>query len=184
MAGTGILALDMAAACGWAFAPKSALLEWPLTDLEWNASGKPDGIESGFEMFDGKKGNGRLFVVFESWVRGQIQLRNPGLVVFESRQGFQRQAYSSHVKRAMGMASTVERVCFELEVRCAEVPPSSVKKSWTDNGRATKDEMIEKAQERGFNVLDDNEADALAILNHVVLRTLANMRHAKAKAGD
>lgn len=40
-----------------------------------------------------------------------------------------------------------------------------IKTFWTGKGNASKDAMIAAAKERGFNPLDDNEADALAILH-------------------
>lgn len=44
-----------------------------------------------------------------------------------------------------------------------------VKKAWTGAGDASKDGMVAEAKRRGFRPSDDNEADALAILNVAVL---------------
>ena len=44
----------------------------------------------------------------------------------------------------------------------------TVKKAWTGKGNATKDDMIAEAERRGMKVIDDNHADALAILAYGV----------------
>ena len=41
----------------------------------------------------------------------------------------------------------------------------SIKRAWTGKGNASKDEMIAAAIKRGFDPVDDNEADALAMLH-------------------
>ena len=41
----------------------------------------------------------------------------------------------------------------------------TVKKAWTGKGNAKKAEMIAAARQRGIKVVDDNEADAVAILS-------------------
>lgn len=45
-----------------------------------------------------------------------------------------------------------------------------IKKNWTGKGNAKKPEMIAAAQARGFRPVDDNEADALAILHLAITR--------------
>ena len=42
----------------------------------------------------------------------------------------------------------------------------TVKKHWTGRGNAKKHEMIEVARTKGFHPVDDNHADALAILSY------------------
>jgi Holliday junction resolvasome RuvABC endonuclease subunit len=59
---------------------------------------------------------------------------------------------------------TLAAVCEELHVKCTGIPVGTIKKFATGNGRATKEEMIATARSHGFNPIDDNSADALAIL--------------------
>jgi Holliday junction resolvasome RuvABC endonuclease subunit len=55
-------------------------------------------------------------------------------------------------------------VCEEHGIRCAGIPVTTIKKFATGKGNASKEEMIAAARSRGFNPVDDNSADALAIL--------------------
>lgn len=55
--------------------------------------------------------------------------------------------------------------CEENKVPYQSVPVGEIKKFWTGKGNASKDGMIEAARLRGFDPVDDNEADALAILH-------------------
>lgn len=54
-----------------------------------------------------------------------------------------------------------------------EVPVKDLKKFTTDNGNASKDEMVAAVNERwGYSITDDNEADAVA-LHHYYREVLA-----------
>ena len=54
------------------------------------------------------------------------------------------------------------------------VPVGTIKKHATGKGNASKAMMIEAAQARGYRPVDDNEADAIAIL-HWALETKGGM---------
>ncbi len=61
--------------------------------------------------------------------------------------------------------ATLTAWCEERSIPYEGVPVGTIKKSWTGNGAAKKDAMIAEARKRGYEVIDDNEADALAILD-------------------
>jgi Holliday junction resolvasome RuvABC endonuclease subunit len=44
-------------------------------------------------------------------------------------------------------------------------PVGAIKKYWTGNGSASKELMISMCRQRGYQPRDDNEADAIAMLN-------------------
>lgn len=48
---------------------------------------------------------------------------------------------------------------------CRRLEIGTIKKNWTGNGSAKKHQMISEAESRGFTPKDDNEADALAVLD-------------------
>lgn len=48
------------------------------------------------------------------------------------------------------------------------VPVGTIKKSFTGNGRASKQMMIDEAIKRGHKPEDDNEADAIALAYYVI----------------
>ena len=43
------------------------------------------------------------------------------------------------------------------------VPALTIKKYWTGSGRAKKADMIAEAQKRGYDIVDDNQADSVAL---------------------
>lgn len=63
-----------------------------------------------------------------------------------------------------GFMYCLATVCEEFGIRCTGIPVTTIKKHATGNGKATKEDMIKAARNGGFNPLDDNEADSLAIL--------------------
>lgn len=62
------------------------------------------------------------------------------------------------------MAHLVEW-CETNGIPCEGYPVGTIKKRWTGSGNASKDAMIAAARQRGYEVSDDNEADALAMLS-------------------
>ena len=65
-----------------------------------------------------------------------------------------------------GYLATLQAFCCEKNIKLVPVPVKTVKKHWTGNGNAGKPLMIAEANRRGFQPVDDNEADALAILDY------------------
>lgn len=63
-----------------------------------------------------------------------------------------------------GLMATLQKWCEVRRVPYEGVPVGTIKKFWTGKGNATKEAMIAEAVRRGFEVDDDNEADAVALL--------------------
>jgi len=59
----------------------------------------------------------------------------------------------------------LQLVALDKKIELQGYAVGTIKKFWTGAGNAKKEDMIEEAARRGFNVLDDNQADALAILH-------------------
>ena len=70
-----------------------------------------------------------------------------------------------HLRHSIALASVVELFAEEHKVPLQEVPPSTLKKHATKKGNASKEEMIDTAQEKwpDITIQDDNHADALLI---------------------
>mgnify|MGYP000895631597 CR=1 FL=1 len=66
-----------------------------------------------------------------------------------------------------GLMGEVESWCEAHGVPYAGVPVGTIKKGWVGKGNANKADMIAEAENRGFEVDNDNEADALALMWHV-----------------
>ncbi len=73
--------------------------------------------------------------------------------------------YAAHVYG--GLEASLGMWCVDNYIPYEGVPVGTIKKNWTGKGNASKVEMIDEAIRRGYNVRNDNEADALAILHTV-----------------
>jgi Holliday junction resolvasome RuvABC endonuclease subunit len=63
-----------------------------------------------------------------------------------------------------GFMYILAAVCEEKRIKCIGIPVSTIKKTATGNGHASKEDMIVFAKRCGFNPVDDNAADSLAVL--------------------
>ena len=64
-----------------------------------------------------------------------------------------------------GFTATLGTWCEKHGVPMEAYPVGAIKKHWTGAGNASKEAMIAAAVRRGFKPIDDNEADALAMLD-------------------
>lgn len=108
---------------------------------------------------------GPTFARFEAWLRATIKLHAPALVAFEApilprTRVFQKQRA---IRLSYGFAASVERVCSELNLRCIECHPSTVKVRLAGHGTARKHHMVAAAGRLGFDVVTDHEADAIGV---------------------
>lgn len=63
-----------------------------------------------------------------------------------------------------GFEAVLTSWCEHMEIRYLMVPVGTLKKHFTGNGHATKDDMLHRARALGFRPKDDNEADAIALM--------------------
>ena len=64
-----------------------------------------------------------------------------------------------------GLLATLTAWCEEQHIPYQGIPVGTIKKHATGKGNAKKDAMVSAARERGWAPQDDNEADALWILD-------------------
>jgi Holliday junction resolvasome RuvABC endonuclease subunit len=64
-----------------------------------------------------------------------------------------------------GYLATLQTWCTDNSVEYRGVPVATIKKFWTGKGNAKKDDMVAECKARGFDVKDDNQADAIALLH-------------------
>lgn len=143
---TTILALDLGTSTGWAIKCSS-------------------GIKSGSISFKSKnhEGAGIRYLKFKKWL---TEMKQSGIdeVYFEQ---VRRHVSTDSAHVFGGFMAVLMSWCEHHEIPYSGVPVGTIKKSWTGKGNAGKDEMIEAAKRRGFNPVNDNEADALALLDYV-----------------
>lgn len=137
-----LLALDPAEKFGWAIS----------NDLygTWNFKLKKD------ESFSMK------LIRLRAKLKEMLHLNSISIVVFERPSGHHANAIISHSK----FVGIIEMLCTEENIPYKGYSAKEIKKFATNNGNAGKPLMIKKAQELlGYKGEDDNEADALWLLN-------------------
>jgi len=143
-----ILALDLATQTGWAY----------------SSAGMVSSGSEGFQITK-KEGPGQRFLKFRSWLRDQIEIVKPELIVFEE---VMRWSSGAAAKCYCGLLAILQTECEAKDIRYEGVHVGTIKKAATKNGAASKEQMISAAKARGYAPTDDNEADAIHLL-HIYL---------------
>lgn len=142
-----ILALDLGTKTGWAVC---------LPDRT---------ITSGIAEFknDRWQGGGMRFLRFKQWLTEVKQMAGGLDAVFVEEVRRHAGVDAAHVYG--GFLAHVTAWCEHHAIPYEAVPVGTIKRHATGKGNANKEAMIEAARKRGFEPADDNEADALAILD-------------------
>jgi Holliday junction resolvasome RuvABC endonuclease subunit len=149
-----ILALDLGSRCGWAV-----------------LSARSGEVASGVAEFrPGRfEGAGMAFLRFETFLENINNAATLGIVVFEEvrahRGTLAAQVYG-------GFLAHLTAWCERKAVPYTAVPVATIKRHATGKGNASKDEVIAAVRARGFAPKDDNEADAIAILDWAVANNI------------
>jgi Holliday junction resolvasome RuvABC endonuclease subunit len=107
------------------------------------------------------RASGVRFLDFRNWVIDVIGRYGIRCVFFE-RVYKHKGTDAAHVYGAF--MYILAMICVEKGIECVGIPVGAIKKVATGKGNASKEEMISAMRAWGFNPVDDNEADALAIL--------------------
>ena len=144
---TSILALDLGTQTGWALACRDGHI------TSGSQSFKPQRFEGG----------GMRFLRFKRWLT-DIKQCNDGIdqVVFEE---VRRHIGVDAAHAYGGFMGQLTAWCEHHQIPYQGIPVGTIKKHATGKGNAGKAEMIEAAKARGFDPVDDNHADALALLD-------------------
>ena len=143
-----ILSLDLATSTGW-------------------ASYAEGDITIGSASFALRRGDspGMRFLRCRAWLREMLKLLgNIDLIVYE--QPHQRGGHPTQV--AMGLATEVLSFSARANIETTTVHSMSLKKWATGKGNAKKPQMIEEAKSRGYDVANDDEADAVLMLEYTL----------------
>lgn len=143
---TTILALDLGTITGWALRGRDG------TVTSGSASFKPRRFEGG----------GMRFLRFKRWL-AELKACADGLdeVVFEE---VRRHASTDAAHAYGGFLATLTAWCEHHGIPYQGVPVGTIKRHATGSGRADKAAVLSAMRARGFAPIDDNEADALALL--------------------
>lgn len=142
-----ILAIDIGTKTGWA---------------KFEQGGK---IAGGTQHFKPKKSECQAirWIRFKEWM--QTALEGVQVVYFEDVKAHAG-VLASHAYG--GYLAILEMLCATRNIQCHPVGVGVIKKHWTGKGNADKEAMVNEARCRGFSPIDDNHADALAILSYAV----------------
>lgn len=150
-----ILALDLGTTLGWAMSSNGLITSGRI-------SFKPQRFEGG----------GMVYVRFSKWL-GEM---NGNLLVPNSGNNIDH-IYFEEVRRHLGVDAAhkyggflahLTAFCERCNIPYLGVPVGTIKKHVTGKGNASKEGVIKAVQDMGYCPKDDNEADALALLNYVI----------------
>lgn len=141
-----IVALDLGTNTGWAVRTGDGQV------ISGTVSFRPGRFEGG----------GMRFLRFHGWLEELASASAaPAAVYFEE---VRRHAGVDAAHVYGGLMATLTAWCEQRAIPYAGVPVGTIKKHATGKGNADKAAMVAAARARGFNPVDDNEADALALL--------------------
>ena len=147
---TTILALDLGTTTGWAL------------------RGSDGHITSGSESFRPQRfeGGGMRFLRFKRWLT-ELKAVTNGIDALHFEE-VRRHASTDAANAYGGFLATLTAWCEHHQIPYQGVPVGTIKKYATGKGNASKDEMVASARARGHAPVDDNEADALALLHWAI----------------
>ncbi|MDB6119313.1 MAG: hypothetical protein JWO08_3094 [Verrucomicrobiaceae bacterium] len=142
-----ILAIDIGTTTGWAL-------------------GTRDGkVRSGSQSFAAVRndGPGQRWLKFRNFLTETGRTAGEVHAVYYEDVKNHAGVLASHIYG--GFVAHLQYWCEINRIPCHPVGVGQVKKHWTGAGNAKKEAMIETARAKGHQVVDDNHADALAILS-------------------
>lgn len=140
------------------------------THTGWAIRRRDGAIVCGTEDFTPRKswGPGQRWLRFRSWLSAVIDREQIHAVTFERVVFGHSSASASDVYG--GFRALTEMVTDAHHCTLGTIAVPTIKKHWTGSGRADKAQMIAEARRRGFRPVDDNAADALAILHWAIAK--------------
>ena len=145
-----LLALDLGTTTGWALRGHDCLI------TSGTASFRPG-------RFDG---GGMRYLRFSNWLTEIDRLSGPiSAIWFEE---VRRHAGTDAAHIYGGLMATLTAWAELRGVPYQGVPVGTIKLHATGKGNASKEAMIAAAKAKGFSPVDDNEADAIAILHWAI----------------
>ena len=153
-----ILALDLGQRTGWAVRSRDGAI----------ASGVQEFRPGRFE------GGGMIWLRFRAWLQEVDETSGGvGVVVFEE---VRRHLGTSAAHAFGGYLAHLTAWAEANKIPYQGVPVGTIKRHITGKGNADKQAVIEAVRKLGFQPADDNEADALALLNWALAQGMGVVR--------
>jgi Holliday junction resolvasome RuvABC endonuclease subunit len=135
------------------------------TQTGWALHNKDQSIISGSESFKPQRfeGGGMRYLRFKKWLSEiKDSCDSIDAVYFEE---VRRHAGVDAAHAYGGFLATLTSWCEHHQIPYQGVPVGTIKKHATGKGNASKELMIETMRSAGYTIFDDNEADAIALLD-------------------
>ncbi|SNT33648.1 hypothetical protein SAMN06265795_12637 [Noviherbaspirillum humi] len=137
------------------------------TTLGWALGTRGGSVKGGSESFSPKRcgGYGQRWLAFRQFLTETARAAGGEIhaVYFEDVK-HHSSLDASHAYG--GFLAHLEAWCALNRIPLKAVGVGTIKKHWTGKGNADKEQMIATARAKGFRPVDDNHADALAILSY------------------
>ena len=135
------------------------------TKTGWSMLHRDGTVKGGTRHFRPKKSESQAlrWSRFRDWLR--VMLDDVHVVYYEDVKAHAG-VLAAHAYG--GYLAILEMNCLGRNIPCNPVGVGVIKKHWTGKGNADKETMVNEAKRRGFSPVDDNHADALAILSYAV----------------
>lgn len=149
-ANCNVLALDLGTQCGWAVVTRDGA------------------FRSGSDRFDPKRcgGPGKRWLAFREFLTARAREAGGIQAVYYEDVKNHAGVIAAHVYG--GFLAILESWCAANNIPLYGVGVGTIKKHATGKGNATKDQMIAAAKALGVAVIDDNQADAVALLAYAL----------------
>jgi hypothetical protein len=148
---TAIIAFDLASVTGWAWAAHGEL-----------HTGRIDLRQTGAKSTNRHGAKFSEFVVTTTQLLCEV---DPQIVYYEDAGSSARRTSLAQAELWFGWRALLLGLCHELSLPVEAVNTSTYKKQFGLAFRCGKDDVIRECERRGVPVKDENEADAVAILN-------------------
>ncbi len=168
--------MDIALSTGWAVASAEAVASWPPR-LPMERAEARDGVEYGTLQVPRSQTArpGGAGVHLDSMLTRLVARQSPTIIVKEAV------FIGANRKTSMFLASLgmiAEMVAYLANVPIYDVGAVDIKKYVCGSGRAKKPQIVEWARRMGWNPANEDEADALALLEYSI--NMLRVKHEKA----
>ena len=102
---------------------------------------------------------------FRDWLSDAMESHNPSVVYYEE---VMRHVGTRAAHMYGAFQAFLELSCYSRGIEICPVAVGTIKKFATGKGNADKAAMIQAARAGGYDVADDNEADALHLLRYAI----------------
>lgn len=146
-----ILCLDLGVTTGWSYIDRKGE------------------ITSGSRKFEQRTfdGGGIRFFLFRKWLEEKLRVQGKPDVIFYEAVTFRQKSLNASLMYG-GLFGILQSWCEENDIPYAGVNVTTLKKWLTNKGNCKKNGMISEIRNRGYDPIDDNEADALALLLYII----------------